>query len=226
MIIRNAELKGQIVNLHLEGKQIGNISSNDVGEDGFDANGGAIVPGLHDHHIHLNATAAAMASVPCGPPNVTNSTDLKDALNRPGKGWLRGVGYHHSGIQHRSGRLWILNSLALDALGISSPTNGRLHDRDLSIRKTQLFPDLKPLIQRLLSYGITGVTDVTPSNSIAEFENYMRQCHPIRVGVMGRSNLSSSQSSHLKLHYHETDLPSLEAHRLDEGTWGHYCYAA
>jgi len=28
---------------------------------------------------------------------------------------------------------------------------------------------------------------------------------------MGRSNLSSSQSSHLKLHYHETDLPSLEA---------------
>jgi len=77
MIIRNADLKGQIVNLRLGGNQIARISSNDLGEDGFDANGGAVVPGLHDHHIHLNATAAAMASVSCGPPNVRLSSQCR-----------------------------------------------------------------------------------------------------------------------------------------------------
>ena len=230
MIIRNAEIEGKLTDVLLEGGLIQAIGKN-IGEgESFDAKGGALIPGLHDHHIHLNATAAAMNSVRCGPPEVTSKAQLIKALNQEGDGWLRGVGYHHSvageidrvwldkygpdrpiRIQHRSGRLWILNTLAMMELGITKPETGRLLDSDLKIRTQSDFPDLGPLIQRLLSYGITGVTEVTPSNGVAENEHYKRAAAPLRLSVMGRSDLTSSQSQHLKLHYHDHDLPALDA---------------
>lgn len=102
-----------------------------------EGNGGAVVPGLTDHHLHLHAAAAAFTSVRCGPPGVETSTDLASVLaSAPADaaGWVRGVGYDertaglldaagldrlHSyrpvRIQHRSGALWILNSAAVDA---------------------------------------------------------------------------------------------------------------
>lgn len=111
------------------------------GEDVFDAAGAAVLPGLHDHHLHLLAYAAALDSVPCGPPQVTDAAALAQALGtraaRAGGGWLRGVGYHESvageidrwwldrvaperplRIQHRSGQLWIFNSAGLRSLGV------------------------------------------------------------------------------------------------------------
>ena len=38
------------------------------GDDVLAAAGGALLPGLHDHHLHVLAMAAALDSVPCGPP--------------------------------------------------------------------------------------------------------------------------------------------------------------
>ncbi|MGY1899836.1 hypothetical protein [Nocardia gipuzkoensis] len=35
-----------------------------------------MIPGLHDHHLHLHATTADAASVRCGPPAVLD----RDAL--------------------------------------------------------------------------------------------------------------------------------------------------
>ena len=150
------------------GGKVAAIGSAFFGEAYFDAKGYALIPGLHDHHIHLNATAAAMNSVRCGPPEVVTKAQLIEAVNREGKNWLRGVGYHHSvageidrawldkygpncpiRIQHRSGRLWILNSLAMAELDISEPEDGRLLDSDLKLRGKSQFPDLKPLIKRL-----------------------------------------------------------------------------
>jgi predicted amidohydrolase YtcJ len=113
----------------------------DADEDVVEADGGVVIPGLHDHHIHLLATAAAEVSVQVGPPEVTTPSGLAAALRAAARGWppgewLRGVGYHDSvagpldrryldslvgdrpvRVQHRSGQLWILNSAALDALG-------------------------------------------------------------------------------------------------------------
>ena len=103
----------------------------------IDARGGALLPGLHDHHLHLLAEAAAARSVACGPPQVRNEAQLRAALRgAPGDGWVRGVGYHESvagaldrarldawvpnrpvRIQHRTGALWMLSSRALAALG-------------------------------------------------------------------------------------------------------------
>ncbi|HCB05470.1 MAG TPA: amidohydrolase [Nocardioides bacterium] len=95
--------------------------------------GRRLLPGLHDHHLHLLALAAARGSVACGPPAVTDVERLAAALRgAPGDGWVRGVGYHDevagpldrvvldrlipdrpARIQHRSGALWMLNSRAL-----------------------------------------------------------------------------------------------------------------
>ncbi len=101
-----------------------------------------LLPGLHDHHIHLLALAAAHGSVVCGPPVVHGREELAAALRRaaattPSGGWIRGVAYHDSvagaltrtdldtmvtdvpvRVQHRSGALWMLNSAAAAAVGL------------------------------------------------------------------------------------------------------------
>ena len=229
MLIRNAEIDGVITDVLLDNGRIKHIGKGLKAGRYFDAKGGALIPGLHDHHIHLNATAAAMNSVRCGPPDVNSEEELIAAL-QGGEGWLRGVGYHHSvagaidrywldkngpkrpvRIQHRSGRLWILNSLAMENLGLSEPSDGRLLDSDVKLRTRSQFPDLKPLVNRLLSYGITGVTEVTPSNGVAEVEHYRKNAGSLRLAIMGKAELSATQSSHLKLHYHEHDLPALKS---------------
>ena len=46
----------------------------------IDANGGALIPGLHDHHIHLFSLAAALNSVRCGPPDVRTRDELAAVL--------------------------------------------------------------------------------------------------------------------------------------------------
>lgn len=113
-----------------------------AGERVLEAHGGAVIRGLHDHHLHLLASARALESIPCGPPAVRDEAALQRALGaaRPGAGgWIRGVGFHDSvvpgidrhwldracprhplRIQHRSGMLWILNSAALVRLGLDT----------------------------------------------------------------------------------------------------------
>ncbi|WP_072812000.1 amidohydrolase family protein [Rhodococcus zopfii] len=102
--------------------------------DVLDGHGGAVIPGLHDHHLHLHAAAAQRMSVQCGPPHVRSRDDLAEALaGAAGDGWIRGVGYIESvaglldsttldrmharrpvRIQHRSGAMWVLNSTAAE----------------------------------------------------------------------------------------------------------------
>jgi len=230
VLIRNVEVYGEIRDVRTNGRIITDIAPHLEGIADIDGNGGALLPGLHDHHIHLNATAAAMNSVRCGPPEVKSEDELIAALNKLGDGWLRGVGYHHSvageisrdwldtngpdrpiRIQHRSGRLWILNSRAMEELEITKPKDGRLYDSDHLIKRAG-FPDLGPLIKKLKSWGITGVTEVTPSNGTSEFENYLEQASGLKLSIMGRAELTGlnhPNRGHLKLHYHDHDLPAL-----------------
>lgn len=232
MIVKNVDLDGRNRDVRLADGLIAEIGVDLSGAEVFDGRSGALIPGLHDHHIHLTATAAAMNSVKCGPPDVKTSGELIMALNKSGLGWLRGVGYHHSvageidrnwldkngpdravRIQHRSGRLWILNSRAMAELNLTPPTDGRFYDADLKIRRSSGFPALKPLVQKLLSSGITGVTEVTPSNGIAKFHHYLENASPLRLSIMGKAELSGldhDQVGPLKLHYHDHDLPMLD----------------
>jgi predicted amidohydrolase YtcJ len=82
--------------------------------------GGALLPGLTDHHIHLRAAAAARRSV-----DLHGGTDLSPLAVLDGIGWVRVVGAgkllsrtdidracsaRPVRVQHRSGAVWTLNS--------------------------------------------------------------------------------------------------------------------
>ncbi|MFP5304687.1 MAG: amidohydrolase family protein, partial [Gammaproteobacteria bacterium] len=144
MLIRRAEIApGQLADVRVDRGRVVEIGAAlpvRADEEAIDAAGAALLPGLHDHHIHLRALAASLASARCGPPEVRDAAALAAALRAAdaqlGTGeWLRGIGYHESvageldrdaldallpdrplRIQHRSGRLWIFNSAGLDRL--------------------------------------------------------------------------------------------------------------
>lgn len=142
MLIRDAEVGDQRVDVRCHAGRIVEVAPGLAaapGERVLDAGGGALLRGLHDHHLHLQALAAARRSIPCGPPSVEDRDALAAALRaaRPEQGWLRGTGYFESvagpldrdaldalrsdvplRIQHRSGSMWLLNSRAVEALDL------------------------------------------------------------------------------------------------------------
>lgn len=202
-LVRNAEVGGQPADVAISDGRIAAVGRPGTvprAGDDIDARGGALLPGLHDHHIHLLALAAFRQSVLLGPPDVCTEVAFRQALTHAATtasgGWLRGVGYHESvagrldrdnldlivpdrpvRIQHRSGAMWILNSDALEHLaiddvdrpGVERDAGGRLTgriyglDEWLRTKAAADRPDLGPIGRELLRYGITGVTDTTPT---------------------------------------------------------------
>ena len=119
----------------------GQLGHDATGDTTLVADGAALLPSLHDHHIHLFALAAWRASIDCSPTRVGTSDQLAEALRNAAPLQtepLRAVGYHESiagdldrsrldvlaagravRIQHRTGALWVLNSSALEAAGLA-----------------------------------------------------------------------------------------------------------
>ncbi|MGW0585486.1 amidohydrolase family protein, partial [Streptomyces sp. NPDC002920] len=99
MLIRGVEVAGRRgpVDVRIAEGVIVEIGPGLGGPDGVDGRGGALLPGLHDHHIHLTALAAQAASVRVGPADVHGRAGLAKALRagQPGE-WVRAVGYHES----------------------------------------------------------------------------------------------------------------------------------
>lgn len=99
-----------------------------------------LLPGLHDHHLHLRSMVAAGRSAAVGPGHVAGGDALAAALRSApadAQGWRRAVGYHESvagdldrwvldalvpeaplRVQHRSGVLWMVNSAGAEVLGL------------------------------------------------------------------------------------------------------------
>ncbi|WP_275741824.1 amidohydrolase family protein [Nocardioides sp. YIM 152315] len=144
-----------------------------------DGGGGALLPGLHDHHLHLMALAAQITSVDCGPTAVNSAEELQAVLRRSvgrqSDGWVRGIGYHESvaghldralldrmvpdapvRIQHRGGAMWVLNSAALRLLehgiveGLEQTGAERDLERDSNGRSTGRLFRQDALLARLL----------------------------------------------------------------------------
>lgn len=251
MLIRNASLLGTQGprDVRIAGGRIVELGTGlGGGEPTLDARGGLLLPGLHDHHIHLSALAAKAASIPCGPPEVMDEAGLAKALRRPGNGWLRGIGYHESvagmldaaaldrmvpdrpvRIQHRSGRMWFLNSTALELLLATAPPppglerhSGRLFDEDAWLRRTLAgsppgFADVGAALGR---FGITGLTDMSPANDpvmarhfAAEQDSGALPQRCLLAGALSLAGMATTDRLRIgpaKLHLHEAELPPHE----------------
>lgn len=199
LLLRRAEVAGESLDVSVRGGMITGIGRGlapEAGDTVIECAGGALLPGLHDHHLHLLSAAAGTASLRVGPSEVSDAASLERVLGVAAAAaardtWIRAVGYHESvageldrerldsivaanpvRVQHRSGALWMLNSKALEALGIRSHT-GRLYGADEVIRQRLPRlepPDLATVGGRLASYGVTGVTDATPSADLSSIE--------------------------------------------------------
>lgn len=253
MLIRGAEVNLTRCDLRIVNGRIAAMASclpRIAGERVVDAGGGAVVPGLRDHHLHLYGLAAAAESLSCGPP--LDEQRLADALIAAATGtagWIRGVGYHESvageidrewldahvrdvpvRIQHRSGRLWILNSCAIDRLSAGGdaawpfetrdgrPT-GRLYDADGWLRERQPAqrPELTAISRGLARRGVVGVTDASHSNDLTDYRAFgeARRTGSLLQDVVafGTQALDSApvkeglRAGCLKIHLHDNDLP-------------------
>jgi predicted amidohydrolase YtcJ len=143
-LIRGAEVEGRRADVRLAAGRVAQIApvlARHPGEEVVEAGGGALLPGLVDHHLHLHALAAAEHSVACGPPDARDPAGLAAALAAAPAdehGWVRGIGYAETvagnldaaaldrlhpdrpvRIQHRSGALWTVNSAAAARLGLA-----------------------------------------------------------------------------------------------------------
>ncbi|MPZ00485.1 MAG: amidohydrolase family protein [Actinophytocola sp.] len=158
---------------------------------------GAVIPGLADHHLHLAGMAALATSLDISAVKGDNiATVLTSAAPGP-DGWIRAVGYDEAHgdidrevldrwrpdvpvrVQHRSGALWVLNSMGLSRVaaeaahhpGIEREASGRLTgklwraDDWLRGAVTAVEPSLAAIGILLATYGVTHVSDATPGNT-------------------------------------------------------------
>jgi predicted amidohydrolase YtcJ len=159
LVLRQAEVEGERVDVRVEDAWVtavgppGTVPGADVE---IDCAGGALLPGLHDHHLHLLSMAAAAGSV-----DVSAGLDrrIRDAHARalPGRP-IRAVHYDEVTeghldrrrldalapgravrVQHRSGALWVLSTAALIQAGAFEATEVDLERDDQGVPTGRLF---------------------------------------------------------------------------------------
>jgi predicted amidohydrolase YtcJ len=255
MLIRQAMVNGALADVRVGAtvEAIAGALMPQKGERVLEAEGGELLPGLHDHHIHLYASAAAYSSLDCHVGAVEPHLGRQRLAERlaafPGRGWIRGINYHEQQlgeldrwmlddlcshrplrIQHRSGKVWVCNSLALSLLGfergehlegVELDTKNRLtgrivrNDALMAQRLQQIgessAADIGFLSRDLARLGIVGVTDTSASNNAASAANFNRLHQQgtllQRVEVMGADDLDAG---YLKILLDEDRLPPLD----------------
>lgn len=252
VLIQHAEVAGQRVSVRLADGQIvamAPVLDALYDEVVVDAGGGLLLPGLHDHHIHIRALARALTSVDCSPAILADLAAFASALNDvAGTGWVRAVGYDDLQmgeldrhvldamcpdrplrVQHRTGKMWVLNSAALNALSIDThntqatgiecdpsglPT-GRLFRMDAWLAEAlrQIESDeeagtLAVVSERLVRLGVTGVTDTSYTNTQASVDSLKTSSEfKPHVYCMGDASLAAG---HLKVMLDEDQPPDLD----------------
>lgn len=193
--------------------------------DAIDCGGDTIVPGFIDAHCHILAYAASLEAVDCSPSVVSCIDDILREIGRaaevtPRGEWIRATGYsdfdlrekrhptrrdldrvtpHHPvRLNHRSGHASVLNSIALESVGISTETEeppGGTIARDLEdggpsgvllemadwldgriqpLNEDRLREAVSQASRIFLSQGVTCVVDATPSNSVDRWKSLRR----------------------------------------------------
>ena len=191
----------------------------------IDCRGGTLVPGFHDAHMHLLAYASSLDSVDCRPSQVSSVEDiirqiaLRAARTPPGD-WVSAGGYdpfylserrhptrweldraapdHPVRLDHRSGHACVLNSPAMERVGIAEDTDeppGATIARDLKTgspnglllemgqyldehiprpASSELEASVRSAASKLLSLGITSLQDASHHNSLDRWNLFSR----------------------------------------------------
>ena len=140
LVLRQVQLNGVVADVGITAGVFAGIAPELPQTDNdIDESGKLLVPGLHDHHIHLLATAARMQSVDLSgltdPDAIIAALRARVAETEPG-GWVRAIGYDERAagiadrsvldvwlpdrplrLQDRTGAVWVLNSAGLALIG-------------------------------------------------------------------------------------------------------------
>jgi predicted amidohydrolase YtcJ len=270
LLIRNVQVEGRAgLDVRIADGRIAEVGPGLRGDVEIDGHGGALIPGLCDHHIHLLALAAQADSVAL--EGVASAAQLEariaDALSeRPAGEWVRVTGYHETmagelsradldrlaprhrlRMQHQTGSLWMLNSLALNAVLTGDdpecverdparrPT-GRIWRGDAWLRERIGVrpPPLAPIGRQLASYGITHLTDAsvtTNAEAAALLADAARSgALPQRLTLMSGGALEAPADGAfavgpLKVLLDDHDLPDLDdfIERIERArAWGRH----
>ena len=98
LVLRQVKLAdGRVVDVGVGGGRFADIAPRlPISDNDIDGTGKLLLPGLHDHHIHLLATAARMQSVDLAglidPDSIISALRSRAAEIAPGE-WVRAVGY-------------------------------------------------------------------------------------------------------------------------------------
>ena len=236
-VIRDVEVEGRAgLDVRIQDGRVAEIGLTLARRgDALDGRGGALIPGLVDHHIHLFALAAQAQSLAL--ETVATASEFRARIEaalaaRPPGQWLRVTGYHEATagelgrdrldaiaprhpvrVQHQTGSLWVLNSLALDAVGAAAATAASV-ERDVAGRPTGRIwrgdawlrsrladepPPLAAIGRALASFGITAVTDasVTTDASAARrlAEAHRAGAVPQRLTLMSGGALAAPEDA-------------------------------
>jgi hypothetical protein len=189
----------------------------------IDCEGRTVVPGFNDAHCHPIPFAITMRCVDCSPLMVRSISDLQARLRKYSEDiatskWIRAAKYKEAQLVekrhptrkdldeatpnnptilvHESGKRCVLNSLALQLLGITKNTpdptgrhigrdektlepNGIIYGRNEQVEKgippldeEELRQGIRLVNQDYLSHGITSVQDTTWSNSLRHWKSF------------------------------------------------------
>ena len=146
----------------------------------IDCKGLPLIPGLHDAHTHVLATAASLSALDCGSPGIDSVGELLNALRNRAAGlppgqWIRGYGLepaalrekryptrqeldavtprHPARLEHSSGHATLLNSQGLAEAKIDSETSDPpdgVIDRDLNGEPTGLLLEMGAYLRERL----------------------------------------------------------------------------
>jgi predicted amidohydrolase YtcJ len=139
-LLGSVEVDGRVIDVRLRDGLITDLGDG-LAADGaevIDGRGGALLPGLVDHHLHLAATAAAAESITS---TGQTASELAARIRTAAPGPVRVVGWHESEplgdldadalddlapgrdvrVRHRSGSVWVLSRATLAALAAAGP---------------------------------------------------------------------------------------------------------
>ena len=234
----------------------------------IDCQGMTLAPGFIDAHCHLMALGRSLRNVDCRPSAVESILDIQDAIraraaSTPGNGWIRGRGYQEFHLSekrrptrwdldavvpdrpvrldHQSGHAMVLNSRALELVGIGfdtpDPTDGIIQRNEAGVPTgllLEMADHVRPYMPKpspqeamkalydasalLLSKGVTSVHDAGPNNGAERWRFFRRAIHsdrPIpRLTMMpGVSHLEEVEAE-----MDDDAAPGALAHRLSLGT--------